>query len=37
MTGDHEAALEQWQKALELMPDNELLQRKVKHRTIFFK
>lgn len=37
MTGDHEAAVEQWQKALELMPDNELLQRKVKHRTIFFK
>ncbi len=37
MTGDHEAALEQWQKAIELMPDNELLQRKVKHRTIFFK
>lgn len=37
MTGDHEAAVEQWEKALKLLPDNELLQRKVKHRTIFFK
>lgn len=37
MTGEHEAAVEQWQKALQLLPENELLQRKVKHKTIFFK
>lgn len=36
MTGEHEAAVEQWKRALKLMPDNELLQRKVKHKTIFF-
>lgn len=37
MNGEHDAAAEQWEKALKLMPDNELLQCKVKHRTIFFK
>lgn len=30
-------ALDYWKKALELEPDNELLQRKVKHKTFFFK
>lgn len=29
-------AVEQWQKALELTPDNELLQKKVKHKTYFY-
>lgn len=35
MNGEAEAALEQWQKALEKAPDNELIQKKVKHKTIF--
>ena len=35
MNGETEAAVEQWKKALELLPDNELLQRKVQHGTIF--
>jgi len=35
MNGESEAALEQWQKALEKAPDNELIQKKVKHKTIF--
>ncbi len=30
-----EAAIEQWTKALELEPDNELLQRKVKNKTYY--
>lgn len=35
MNGETEAALEQWQKALEKAPDNELIKKKVKHKTIF--
>ncbi|MBQ0069404.1 MAG: tetratricopeptide repeat protein [Bacteroidales bacterium] len=35
MNGETEAALEQWKKALEVAPDNELIQKKVKHKTIF--
>ncbi len=35
-TGDHAKAIEFWEKALELAPDNELLKRKVKHRTYFY-
>jgi tetratricopeptide (TPR) repeat protein len=33
---DPEAALDYWKKALELEPDNALLQRKVKHKTYFY-
>jgi tetratricopeptide (TPR) repeat protein len=33
--GEKEAAVEQWTKALELDPDNELLQRKVKDKTYY--
>ena len=32
---EHEAAVEQWTKALETDPDNELLQRKVKDKTYY--
>ena len=35
--GEHEAAVEQWTKALENEPDNELLQRKVKNKTYYEK
>ncbi|MCM1504196.1 MAG: tetratricopeptide repeat protein [Muribaculum sp.] len=35
-TGDHAKAVEFWEKALDLAPDNELLKRKVKHRTYFY-
>jgi len=34
---EKEAAVEQWTKALELEPDNELLQRKVKNKTYYEK
>ena len=34
---EHEAAVEQWTKALETDPDNELLQRKVKDKTYYEK
>ncbi len=34
---EHDAAIEQWTKALELEPDNELLQRKVKDKTYYEK
>lgn len=37
MNGFHEEALPNWEKALELNPDSEILQRKVKHKTFFFK
>ncbi len=37
MNGHHEEAVGNWEKALELNPDSEILQRKVKHRTFFFK
>ena len=36
-TGEKEQAVEQWTKALELDPDNELLQRKVKDKTYYEK
>lgn len=37
MDGDPDHALEYWKEALKLAPDNELLQRKVRHKTYFFK
>ena len=37
MNGFHEEAVKQWELALELNPDSEILQRKVKHKTFFFK
>lgn len=37
MNGYHEEALPNWEKALELKPESEILQRKVKHKTFFFK
>lgn len=36
MNGEPDQALEQWKIALEKDPDNELIQKKVKHKTIFF-
>lgn len=33
MTGDKEEALKQWQKALELSPDSDILKRKVENKT----
>ena len=35
--GEHEKAVELWQQALLIAPDNELLKRKVAHKTFFFK
>ena len=37
MNGRPDEALEQWKQALEKDPDNKLLQRKVEHKTYFFK
>lgn len=37
MTGDEDGAVVQWEKALELKPDNELLQRKVRDKTYYEK
>lgn len=37
MSGEPDRALEFWELAIELDPDNELLQRKVKHKTYFYK
>ena len=37
MNGYPEEAVEYWEQALRLDPDNELLQRKVKHKTYFYK
>lgn len=37
MNGFHEEAVKQWELALELNSDSEILQRKVKHKTFFFK
>lgn len=34
--GDHEKAVEFWEQALRLAPDNDLLKRKVRHKTFFF-
>lgn len=36
MNGEPNQALEFWQMALKLDPDNELLQKKVRHKTFFF-
>lgn len=36
MTGDRAAAVDYWKKAAELDSDNELIAKKVKHKTIFF-
>ena len=36
MTGDHQQALKLWEEALQLEPDNKLLQKKVKHKTHFY-
>ena len=36
MNGLHEEALEYWERAHELEPDNKLIEKKVTHRTIFF-
>lgn len=35
MTGDKEEAVKQWEKALELSPDSEILKRKVENKTYF--
>ena len=35
VTGDTEEAVKQWEKALELDPDNELLKRKVENKTYY--
>lgn len=37
MDGDPDQALEFWKEALKLAPDSDMLQRKVKHKTYFFK
>ena len=37
MNGEPERAVEQWQKALELDPERELLKRKVDNKTYFYK
>ncbi|MCM1348673.1 MAG: tetratricopeptide repeat protein [Firmicutes bacterium] len=37
MDGSPDKALEFWRKALALKPDNDLLKRKVKHKTFFYK
>lgn len=37
MNGEPDEAVDFWEKALEKAPDNELLQRKVKHKTYFYK
>ncbi len=36
MTGEPEQALSFWKRALELDPDNELIQKKVKHKAYFY-
>lgn len=36
MTGDHAKAVGFWKKALELEPENALIAKKVRHKTIFF-
>jgi tetratricopeptide (TPR) repeat protein len=37
MCGDPDKALEFWNKALAIMPDDKLLQKKVKYKTFFYK
>ncbi len=36
MTGDRKEAVEFWKMALRQLPDNELIKKKVQHKTIFF-
>lgn len=36
MNGEPKEAVEFWKKALELDPDNALIQKKVKHKTYFY-
>lgn len=36
MTGDHKEAVKFWKEALKLSPDDEAIEKKVKHRTYFF-
>ena len=36
MLNEPQEALEQWKKALENKPDDELLKKKVRHRTFFY-
>ena len=36
MSGDPQKALEYWKEALKLEPENELLKKKVKHKTYFY-
>ena len=35
LTGDHDGAFEFWQKALELEPDDEILQKKVANKAYY--
>jgi tetratricopeptide (TPR) repeat protein len=37
MDGKPDEALDFWKRALKISPDNEMLQRKVKHKTFFYK
>ena len=37
MSGELQKAIEFWEEALKLEPDNELLKKKVKHKTYFYK
>ena len=37
MVGEPDAAVENWQKALELRPDDELIAKKVEFKTYFYK
>ncbi len=37
MNGDPDGAVKFWEKALKLDPDNDLLKRKVRHKTYFYK
>lgn len=37
MNGEHEKALDFWEKAHALAPEDEIIEKKVKHRTIFFR
>ncbi|MDE7155066.1 MAG: tetratricopeptide repeat protein, partial [Muribaculaceae bacterium] len=36
MTGDRDKAVENWKEALKLEPENDLLQRKIKHKAFFY-
>jgi len=36
MTGDPQSALQMWEKALPLDPENELLEKKIRHKTYFY-